>query len=80
MAGIEDRSAGLKTDLVGFYGSCTVFGIAAALAAFAFIVGPDLFGEDAGMTTVGWIAVVVCAVSAFTTFWFLRRTRLRTGG
>ena len=66
--------------MLAFYASCTVFGVAAAVAAVAFIVLPDMVPRSAGLAHgVGWFAVVICALSFVGSWYFLSVTRRQHG-
>lgn len=66
--------------LIGFYLSCTVFAVAAAIAAIAYIAVPRLLPNsgNAGFV-VGTIAAVVCVGAGVATWYFLRANRRQAG-
>ena len=61
----------MTAGLLGFYGSCTVFGVAVTLSALAWIAFPDFDG----MRFLGWFGVIVALLSAIATWYFLGRLR-----
>ncbi|MBI5852130.1 MAG: hypothetical protein HZB39_14040 [Planctomycetes bacterium] len=53
--------------LIGFYASCTVFGVAVSVAAVIWIV----FADIATLAPLAWVAAVVAAIAAFATWHYL---------
>ena len=53
--------------LSGFYASCTLFGIAVTITAVTWIVFP----AEHGLSTLGWVGLIVGALSAVATWYFL---------
>ncbi|MGE0141651.1 MAG: hypothetical protein AB7I19_15175 [Planctomycetota bacterium] len=72
MSGVSSRSpvderARTERGLLGFYASCTVFGIATAITAVVWIVFPGV----EGLAALGWAGVGVAAISAVATWHYL---------
>jgi len=63
----RDGSARVTRGLIGFYIACTVFGIAITVTAVAWIVFPTMPGSDG----IGWLGLVVCALTAAATWHYL---------
>ena len=72
----DEFTSALTPAMLAFYTACTVFGIAAAVAAAAFIVLPDLLPNNRGAAyAVGWVAVLFCVLSFAGSWYFLAVTR-----
>lgn len=71
MIGTGDTNGRPTRGLIGFYTSCTVFGIAITITAVSWIVFPTMGGAVAA----GWFGVVLAVLSAGATWYFLGATR-----
>lgn len=63
----EDVDQRTTRGLIGFYASCTVFGIAVTIMAVTWVAFPDLDGS----TALGWAGLVFALLSAAATWHFL---------
>ncbi len=68
---LHDGDRRFKTGVIGFYVACTMVGVAAAVAAMAWIVFPD----SPGMLTVGSVAAVLTIVSGVASWYYLAVSR-----
>jgi hypothetical protein len=60
-----------RIGVIGFYAACTVVGVAAAIAAMAWIVFPD----QPGMETVGTVAAIATVGAGVASWYFLAISR-----
>lgn len=64
-----DPLEGSRTErgLIGFYASCTVFGVAASISAVIWIV----FAEIDALAPIAWGCAVIALLAAFATWHYL---------